>query len=151
MKLIDVLREECVVTGARPGGKEEALVQVAETAARCSVLKGVSTKEIVEALKEREELGSTGFGKGIAIPHCRMESVTEFVVGIITVPDGVEFEVDSKKNTIVIKGIDKQKVGQAAAEIRKFRPPEPYKGKGVMYSTERIRRKAGKAAAGAKA
>ena len=65
-------------------------------------------------------------------------------------PAGVEFEVDSKKNTIVVKGIDKQKVGQAAAEIREFRPPEPYKGKGVMYSTERIRRKAGKAAAGAK-
>ncbi len=65
-------------------------------------------------------------------------------------PSGIEFEVDSKKNTIIVKGIDKQKVGQAAAEIRSFRPPEPYKGKGVMYSTERIRRKAGKAAAGAK-
>ena len=65
-------------------------------------------------------------------------------------PAGVEFEVDSKKNTIVVKGIDKQKVGQAAAEIREFRPPEPYKGKGVMYSTERIRRKAGKAASGGK-
>ncbi|GJL79057.1 MAG: 50S ribosomal protein L6 [Nitrospinaceae bacterium] len=63
---------------------------------------------------------------------------------------GVEFEVDPKKNTIIVKGIDKQKVGQAAAEIRNFRPPEPYKGKGVMYSTERIQRKAGKAAAGAK-
>jgi len=65
-------------------------------------------------------------------------------------PKGIEFEVDSKKNTIIVKGIDKQKVGQAAAEIRSFRPPEPYKGKGVMYSTERIRRKAGKAAAGSK-
>ena len=64
--------------------------------------------------------------------------------------EGVEFEVDPKKNTVVVKGIDKQKVGQAAAEIRSFRPPEPYKGKGVMYSTERIQRKAGKAAIGAK-
>jgi large subunit ribosomal protein L6 len=63
-------------------------------------------------------------------------------------PAGVEFEVDQKKNTIVIKGANKESVGQAAAEIRSFRPPEPYKGKGVMYSTERIRRKAGKAAAG---
>ncbi len=63
-------------------------------------------------------------------------------------PAGVEFDVDAKKNTIVVKGIDKQKVGQAAAEIRSFRPPEPYKGKGIMYSTERIRRKAGKAAVG---
>lgn len=63
-------------------------------------------------------------------------------------PDGVEFDVDPKKNTIVVKGANKESVGQTAAEIRSFRPPEPYKGKGVMYSTERIRRKAGKAAAG---
>ncbi|MBT3367430.1 MAG: 50S ribosomal protein L6 [Nitrospina sp.] len=63
-------------------------------------------------------------------------------------PKGIEFDVDTKKNTIVIKGANKESVGQAAAEIRGFRPPEPYKGKGVMYSTERIRRKAGKAAAG---
>ncbi len=62
-------------------------------------------------------------------------------------PEGIEFVVDNKKNTIVIKGANKERVGQTAAEIRSFRPPEPYKGKGVMYSTERIRRKAGKAAA----
>ncbi len=61
-------------------------------------------------------------------------------------PKGIEFEVDSKANTIKIKGIDKQQVGQVSAEIRKFRPPEPYKGKGVMYADEHIRRKAGKAA-----
>jgi large subunit ribosomal protein L6 len=61
-------------------------------------------------------------------------------------PEGVEFDVDSKKNTIVIKGANKERVGQTAAEIRSLRPPEPYKGKGVMYSTERIRRKAGKTA-----
>ena len=60
-------------------------------------------------------------------------------------PKGIEFEVDSKANTIKVKGIDKQQVGQVSAEIRKFRPPEPYKGKGVMYSGEHIRRKAGKA------
>jgi len=66
------------------------------------------------------------------------------------VPDGIEFEVDSKAGTIKVKGINKEIVGQTSAEIRKFRPPEPYKGKGVMYSDERIRRKAGKAAAGSK-
>jgi len=63
-------------------------------------------------------------------------------------PEGIEFEVDAKKNTIVVKGVNKEVVGQTAAEIRSMRPPEPYKGKGVMYSTERIRRKAGKAAVG---
>jgi len=65
-------------------------------------------------------------------------------------PQGIEFVVDAKANTIIVKGIDKERVGQTAAEIRKFRPPEPYKGKGVMYSTERIRRKVGKTAAGGK-
>jgi large subunit ribosomal protein L6 len=65
-------------------------------------------------------------------------------------PDGIEFDVDSKKNTIKINGINKEKVGQTSAEIRKIRPPEPYKGKGVMYSTEKIRRKAGKAVTGSK-
>ena len=48
--------------------------------------------------------------------------------------------------TIVIEGIDKQKVGQVAAELREFRPPEPYKGKGIRYQGEQVRRKAGKTA-----
>ncbi|MDA0310547.1 MAG: 50S ribosomal protein L6 [Gemmatimonadetes bacterium] len=50
------------------------------------------------------------------------------------------------QTTIVVSGVDKQKVGQAAAEIRSFRPPEPYKGKGVRYQGEHVRRKAGKTA-----
>jgi len=60
------------------------------------------------------------------------------------IPDGLEVTVT--KNIINIKGSDKQVVGQAAAEIRDFRPPEPYKGKGVKYTDEVIIRKAGKAA-----
>lgn len=58
------------------------------------------------------------------------------------IPDDIEMSVD--KNILTIKGIDKQKVGQIAANIREFRPPEPYKGKGVKYSDEIIIRKAGK-------
>ena len=57
-------------------------------------------------------------------------------------PDGVETTVDGNK--IVVKGIDKEKVGQYAAEIREKRKPEPYKGKGIKYSDEVIRRKVGK-------
>jgi len=52
-------------------------------------------------------------------------------------PDGIELETPSQTE-IIIKGIDKQKVGQTAAEIRRFRPPEPYKGKGVRYADERV-------------
>jgi large subunit ribosomal protein L6 len=58
---------------------------------------------------------------------------------------GVTLECPNQ-TTVVISGIDKQKVGQAAAEIRAFRPPEPYKGKGVRYKDEHVRRKAGKTA-----
>jgi large subunit ribosomal protein L6 len=58
--------------------------------------------------------------------------------------EGVEFEVPNA-TTIVVRGIDKQRVGQMAAEIRKVRPPEPYKGKGIRYIDEQIRRKVGKA------
>jgi len=60
------------------------------------------------------------------------------------IPEGLEMKVE--KNIITINGTDKQAVGQAAAEIRAFRPPEPYKGKGVKYTDEVIIRKAGKAA-----
>ena len=61
------------------------------------------------------------------------------------IPEGLEIKVD--KNIITINGTEKQTVGQAAAEIRAFRPPEPYKGKGVKYTDEVIIRKAGKTAA----
>ena len=60
-------------------------------------------------------------------------------------PEGIEFSVD--KNTITVKGIDKQAVGQISAKIREVRPPEPYKGKGVHYLGQYVRRKAGKSAA----
>ncbi|MBN2227928.1 MAG: 50S ribosomal protein L6 [candidate division Zixibacteria bacterium] len=65
---------------------------------------------------------------------------------IMRPPDGVNLQVIPKENKIIVTGIDKQLVGMTAAKIRSFRPPEPYKGKGIKYSDEKIRRKAGKAA-----
>ncbi|HEY4613465.1 MAG TPA: 50S ribosomal protein L6, partial [Bacteroidota bacterium] len=61
-------------------------------------------------------------------------------------PDGIKIEAPTQTN-IMISGIDKQLVGLVAAKIRSFKPPEPYKGKGIKYENEYIRRKAGKAAA----
>ena len=60
------------------------------------------------------------------------------------VPTGIEIDVDAKANRVVVRGIDRQQVGQVAADIRALRPPEPYKGKGVRYLGEKIRSKAGK-------
>jgi len=62
----------------------------------------------------------------------------------ITSPEGIKFEVQGN-DTVVVSGIDKGLVGETAAKIRSFRPPEPYKGKGIRYEDEHIRRKAGKA------
>ncbi len=63
---------------------------------------------------------------------------------VVTPPDGIELNT-GERGTIIVSGADKQLVGEIAANIRGLRPPEPYKGKGVKYADERIRRKAGKA------
>jgi large subunit ribosomal protein L6 len=63
----------------------------------------------------------------------------------VSPPDGIEFEVP-QPTEVVVRGIDKQLVGETAARVRKQRPPEPYKGKGVRYSGEYVRRKVGKRA-----
>jgi large subunit ribosomal protein L6 len=63
----------------------------------------------------------------------------------IEAPDGIEFEVP-QQTEIIVRGIDKQLVGQVAADIRKRRPPEPYKGKGIRYRDEQVLRKVGKRA-----
>jgi len=73
----------------------------------------------------------------------------EFALGfshpvLVTPPDGITFRVE-RPTQFVVEGIDKQKVGEVAANIRKLRKPDPYKGKGVRYQGEVIRRKAGKA------
>ena len=66
---------------------------------------------------------------------------------LVPIPEGITVEVP-KPTTVVIKGAEKQQVGQFAANLRRIAPPEPYKGKGIKYAGELIRRKAGKAATG---
>ena len=64
---------------------------------------------------------------------------------VLKAPQGITFEVPTPTE-VIVKGIDKQQVGQTAAEVRKVRPPEPYKGKGIRYQGEYVRRKVGKRA-----
>jgi large subunit ribosomal protein L6 len=66
---------------------------------------------------------------------------------VYPLPEGVSAEYDAKANRLTVKGADKHQIGLVAAEIRKLRPPEPYKGKGVKYAEETIRRKQGKTGA----
>lgn len=69
---------------------------------------------------------------------------------VFPVPEGIEVQVDEKAGKITVSGADRQQVGQVAANIRRLRKPEPYKGKGIRYSDEVVRRKVGKAGATAK-
>jgi large subunit ribosomal protein L6 len=89
--------------------------------------------EIVGVGYRAEPQGSNGLRLALGFSH----------PVIVNAPDGIEFEVPSPTR-IVVKGIDKEMVGQVAANIRSIRKPEPYKGKGVRYSGERVLRKAGK-------
>jgi PTS system nitrogen regulatory IIA component len=103
MRIIEILKEECIASGVDLSSKEQALGKVVSVARKHPALAGVAEGIILKALKERESLGSTGFGDGIAIPHCRLEGISEFVVGIITVPSGVEFDaLDGKDVKLMI-------------------------------------------------
>jgi PTS system nitrogen regulatory IIA component len=92
MNLFDVFHRECVAVGCAAADKAAVLRQAADLARRASGMEDVNEGEIRRALEEREALGSTGFGNGIAIPHCRLEAVSAFVVGLISIPGGVEFD-----------------------------------------------------------
>jgi large subunit ribosomal protein L6 len=95
----------------------------------------------------RKELEIVGVGyRAIAQGPAKLELQLGFSHPVpFEAPDGITFEVPAPTQ-VIISGIDKQTVGQVAADIRSIRKPEPYKGKGVRYKDERVRRKAGKAA-----
>ena len=99
----------------------------------------------------RKELEVIGVGYRAAVSNGVLELALGFSHPIYFVPPkGVSVDVDAKRGKnpiIVIEGSDKQMVGQVAAKIRGLRPPEPYKGKGIRYVDEYVRRKAGKTAA----
>ncbi|HSJ29059.1 MAG TPA: 50S ribosomal protein L6 [Acidimicrobiia bacterium] len=93
----------------------------------------------------RRELEIVGVGYRAALKGSDLELQLGFSHPVsVNAPEGITFEVPEPTKIAVI-GIDKELVGQVAANIRKIRPPEPYKGKGVRYAGEQVRRKAGKA------
>lgn len=93
----------------------------------------------------RKELQIVGVGYRAALSGSKLDLQLGFSHPVsYTAPPGVDFEVP-EPTKIIISGIDKERVGQVAADIRKLRPPEPYKGKGIRYVDEYVRRKAGKA------
>lgn len=97
---------------------------------------------VTEGYKKTLEINGVGYRAAKAGDKLTLTLGYSHPVEMID-PEGITSEVEGQ-NKIHISGIDKEKVGQYAAEIRSKRKPEPYKGKGIKYSTERIRRKAGK-------
>jgi len=92
-----------------------------------------------------KELTAVGVGYRAALKGNQLDLQVGFSHPVsIEAPDGIAFDVP-EPTKIIVSGIDKQMVGQVAANIRAVRPPEPYKGKGIRYSDEHVRRKAGKA------
>lgn len=103
------------------------------------VAKGFTKELRIEGVGYRAQLAGEKLSMQLGYSH-----QVDYIV-----PKGIKVTVDAKQTGIAVQGADKQMVGQVAAKIREFKPPEPYKGTGIRYADEHIRRKAGKAAVGA--
>jgi len=136
---ITVAREDSAITVARPDDERDSKAR--HGLSRTLIANMVTG--VTEGYSKTLEIVGTGYrvtAKG---------SDLEFALGfshpvLIKAPDGITFRVEAPTR-FAVEGIDKQKVGEVAANIRKLRKPDPYKGKGVRYQGENVRRKAGKA------
>jgi large subunit ribosomal protein L6 len=127
-----------VVTRPTERGEDRALHGLTRTLI-ANMVEGVT-----KGFEKRLEI--QGVGYRAALRGSDLELNVGFSHSVVKkAPDGITFEVPVPTQ-VVVKGIDKQQVGQIAAEIRKVRPPEPYKGKGIRYEGEYVRRKVGKRA-----
>jgi large subunit ribosomal protein L6 len=99
---------------------------------------------VTKGFEKRLELQGVGYRAAMQGADLRLDVGYSHPV-VMKAPQGITFEVP-RATEIIVKGVDKQQVGQIAAEIRKVRPPEPYKGKGIRYAGEYVRRKVGKRA-----
>ena len=131
---------EGTITVARPTerGDDRALHGLTRTLI-ANMVEGVT-----KGFEKRLQLQGVGYRAALQGSDLRLDVGYSHPV-VMKAPQGISFEVPSYTE-IVVKGVDKQQVGQTAAEIRKVRPPEPYKGKGIRYEGEYVRRKVGKRA-----
>jgi large subunit ribosomal protein L6 len=135
---IDKNDSEIVVTRPTERGEDRALHGLTRTLI-ANMVEGV-TKGFTKQLEIQ------GVGYRAQLKGSDLELAVGYSHAVVVKPrQGISFEVPVPTQ-ILVKGIDKQMVGQTAAEIRKVRPPEPYKGKGIRYEGEQVRRKVGKRA-----
>src|SRR5881397_2489921 len=137
---MQIAQDEGTLTVSRPTerGEDRALHGLTRTLI-ANMVEGVT-----QGFEKRLEI--QGVGYRAALKGADLELQVGYSHAVTVKPrTGIEFEVPAPTQ-IVVKGTDKQQVGQTAAEIRKVRPPEPYKGKGIRYEGEYVRRKVGKRA-----
>ena len=121
--------------------------ELPETLALTGTMRAL-TKNIIDGVSKgfEKKLEINGVGYRAKLSGNKLELSLGFSHPVVyELPEGISADLPSQTE-IVLRSTDKQKIGQVAAEIRSFRPPEPYKGKGVKYSDERIRRKESKKA-----
>jgi large subunit ribosomal protein L6 len=139
-----IAREDGIVRVERPS--DESLHRALHGLTRTLIANMV--EGVTNGFEKRLEI--VGVGYRAALKGSDIELAVGFSHTVtVRPPDGIEFEVPAPTR-ITVRGIDKETVGEVAANIRKIRKPEPYKGKGVRYEGEYVRKKAGKAAKGAK-
>jgi large subunit ribosomal protein L6 len=133
-------QEDGVITVSRPTerGEDRALHGLTRTLV-ANMVEGVT-----KGYEKRLEIVGVGYRAQLRGQDLEIAAGFSHPV-IVQRPEGVEFEVP-QPTRITVRGNDKQAVGEIAAKIRKIRPPEPYKGKGIRYEGEHVRKKAGKAA-----
>jgi large subunit ribosomal protein L6 len=137
---IKIEREDAQIVVKRPTerGEDRALHGLTRTLI-ANMVEGVT-----KGFEKRLEIQGVGYRAGLR--GTALELNVGFSHPVVIEPrTGISFEVPAP-NQIIVKGIDKQQVGQTAAEVRAVRPPEPYKGKGIRYEGEYVRRKVGKRA-----
>jgi large subunit ribosomal protein L6 len=135
---VERVDETLVVTRPTDRGEDRALHGLTRTLVANmveGVTKGFERRLEIQGVGYRAALRGTSLELSVGFSH----------QVVIDPPTGISFEVPAPTQ-IVVKGMDKQQVGQVAAEVRSVRPPEPYKGKGIRYEGEYVRRKVGKRA-----
>jgi large subunit ribosomal protein L6 len=137
---MDVEQQDGSVVVTRPSerGEDRALHGLTRTLI-ANMVEGVTT-----GFQKRLEIQGVGYRASLQGSDLELNVGYSHPV-LVKAPQGITFEVPSQTE-VIVKGIDKQQVGQIAAEVRKVRPPEPYKGKGIRYEGEYVRRKVGKRA-----
>ena len=129
---------ELVVKRPTERGEDRALHGLARSLV-ANMVEGVT-----KGFEKRLEIQGVGYRAALSGTNLELQVGYSHTVRIVP-RQGIEFEVPAPTQ-VIVRGIDKQLVGQTAAEVRKVRPPEPYKGKGIRYEGEFVRRKVGKRA-----